>query len=95
MATRVDNIFSCYEFTEAEVNAGYDLSHMTELALQNMLSEVAARKINLKFDPKNPEYFVQAEAECQGEMKVLINLLQLSKEVKENRLMAARSVDNQ
>lgn len=80
MATKSANTFSSYELTEEEELLGSILNIHQKYVLQNLRCNYAEQKLQLKFDPLNPQEFIQIEAELQGQLKLLEFLLVQSDE---------------
>lgn len=80
MAMMQVNDFTSYNLTPQELMAGQMLTVAQVMNIQNYLSQVAIRKLNLKYDPLNPVAFAQQEAEMQGQITVLRQLLQESED---------------
>jgi len=69
------NDFSTFELTEIEAREGKILTVAQVMNIQNQLADAATRKLNLKYDTKDPMSFVQEEAELQGVINTLRFLL--------------------
>ena len=78
MSVLLPNDFSSWNLTEAEVLEGSILTITQKQVIQNLLSTVAAEKINLQFDPESPDGFIQKEASLQGQLSILRFLLESS-----------------
>lgn len=69
------NEFTSYDLSVEEEAEAVNFT-LTQVAyLQNLLAEAAIKKVNLTFDPSNPQVFLQREAELQGETGILRFLL--------------------
>lgn len=84
MIMNAESSFVSYQLTEEEFNDGSAFTVTQRAVLQNLLSEAAEEKVALTFDPKNPEGFVQQEAELQGKIGILKYLLSLNPPVVHN-----------
>lgn len=76
---RENNPFISYDLTLEERAAGYSLAPEQELVLQNDIAEAAMQKLSLKYDPTNPQEFLQREAELQGRIMILQYIIMRSK----------------
>lgn len=72
--------FQEYEFTEKEKEEALAYNHIQVAYLQTLLSRTMVEKIALTVDPDNIKDFVQKEAELQGKISILLELLQSTKE---------------
>lgn len=63
--------FISYNLSVEERAAGYSLSPEQTLVLRNDIAEAAHQKLVLKYDPTNPQEFLQKEAELQGRILIL------------------------
>ena len=75
MATLLNNEFAHYEFTEEEEIQGAIFNTLQKQVIQTLLAERAEERLSLKFDPKNPNEFVQQEASLQGQIEAYKYLL--------------------
>ena len=66
MATKIDNEFQQYDLDMKELLAGRILTEANIMCLKNLRAEYAQAKLRMKFDPNNPQAFVQEEAENAG-----------------------------
>lgn len=78
MATIVTNSFTSFQLSTQEEEAGSILSELQKMVLQTKLSGIAEEKLNLAFDPLNPQGFIQREAELTGQMNIIKWLLDTS-----------------
>ena len=69
-----------YQFTEAEKEEALTYNHVQVAYLQTLLSQTMIEKIALSYDPEKSLSFVQQEAELQGRISTLLELLQFAKE---------------
>lgn len=76
MAKMVINAFTSYELTEAEVLMAQTLTAEQECYYRTMLSEYATHKLALKYDSKDHVRSVQLEAELQGQISLLQQILE-------------------
>ena len=75
-----DNPFQLWVLTEREALQGSILTSMQKQVIQNQIAFSAIHKINLSFDPLNPQAFIQEEALYKGKMQALEALLISSSE---------------
>lgn len=85
MATRVETSFSRFSLTEEEQLNGSIFTPEQLYVLQNRLADAAEEKLALIFDPSNPSAFIQAEAESQGKIRLLQDLILTSNEATQIR----------
>lgn len=78
MSKLIPNIFSTYELTPQEEDAGQVLTYEQRCVLQNKLAEVAQSKLVITFDTLNPAAFAQDEAYLRGQLDVINWLLDTS-----------------
>lgn len=76
------NSFTTYDLTDDEVIGGSTLTTVQEAVLQNKKAEIAEQRLNLVFDPLNPQDFVQQEAFLKGQIEILGYLIDLSNSYK-------------
>ena len=81
MATLLPNIFSSYELTKEEEQAGSTLTTANQQSIQNLIATSAQLKVNLTYDPESPLKFMQEEARLNGEIGILTYLLEVSRAV--------------
>jgi hypothetical protein len=75
MATLRTNQFSSYSMSEDEYHSGRILNDIQKMVIQNRLSEAAFEKTQLTYDLTNPTACLQREAELQGRMLCLQQIL--------------------
>lgn len=75
---QLDNPFTSYSLTEEETAQATDFTVLQVAFLRNLLAEAATKKLNLTYTPKEPNEFLQKEAELQGEIGLLSFLLSMS-----------------
>lgn len=75
------NDFTSFELDKDEFLAGITYSIAQRAVLQNLLSEAATEKVNLKVNTHHVEEFIQREAELQGRMYILRYLLEAQSEM--------------
>jgi len=68
MSEMIPNTFTSYNLSEQEELQGSIFTSLQLQVLQNALASVAEEKINLEYDPKHPEVFLQKEAGLQGQL---------------------------
>lgn len=72
------NIFSSFNLSPEEEEAGQILQPLQRMVLQNKLSAIAQDKLNIEFDPLNPQKFIQNEAFLAGQLSIISWLLDSS-----------------
>lgn len=82
MATMIPNSFTSYELTEEEVTEGSKLTTLQEQVLQNKLSQLATEKLSFTIEFNNLNLSLQREAELQGQLLLLQEILFNSLEAK-------------
>lgn len=75
MAQEIPTLFTKYILTDEEELAGIQFTPSQQMVMQNIIAEAAEEKVRLTFDPTNPQVFIQREAELQGCILTLQNLL--------------------
>lgn len=75
MATLQSNTFSSYELTPEEQLHGNILTQLQKQCIQNEIYLAAQEKLNLLVDPNNMYGSLQREAELQGKIRALQNLI--------------------
>ena len=80
MAIQLPNSFTSYDLTLEEELVGSILSFPQKCVIQNLRCAYAEQKLKLKYDPLNPQEFIQCEAELQGQLNLLELLLTQSDE---------------
>lgn len=75
MAQEVPTLFTKFLLTDEEELAGVTFSTEQRMYIQNLIAEAAEEKVRLTFDSANPSVFMQREAELQGCILTLTNLL--------------------
>jgi hypothetical protein len=80
MSTLVSNTFSSYQLTREEDISGRILNTQQKQVLQNQLSSIATDKLNLIFNPKEPEDYAMQVAYKQGQLDLINYLLAESEE---------------
>lgn len=78
MATLQPSQFCRYEMSEQELLQGSALTSLQACCIQNQISDLATRRLNLALDPKNPDEYVQQEAWIKGQIEALQYLLNTS-----------------
>jgi hypothetical protein len=78
MAHPINSTFTRYKLTPDEQTSGEQLTSSNLFVIQNLICDAAEEKLALKFDPLNPQSFVQREAELQGQLGILQLLVQLA-----------------
>jgi predicted DNA-binding protein with PD1-like motif len=72
---KVPSPFEMYVLSEEEQRIGRLLTAANKATIHNLRTFSAMERLELKFDPANPEKFQQAEAELHGRIEVLTLLL--------------------
>lgn len=75
MAQELPTLFTKFLLTDEEELAGVTFTTEQRMYMQNMVAEAAEEKVRLTFDSANPAAFMQREAELQGCIITLTNLL--------------------
>lgn len=75
MATQIQNSFTQFQLTDEEFLAGRLLSTTQVQVIQNLRADKALQRLSINFDPTNPIFFAQQEAEISGAIAVLTQLL--------------------
>lgn len=81
MAQEVPTLFTKFILTDEEELAGTAFSTSQRCVMQNLIAQAAEEKVRLTFDPLNPNAFIQREAELQGAIITLSNLLARNEEL--------------
>ncbi len=68
-------LFQTWIFSGREELQSQLLTGLNKQMIQNLISQAAAEKVSLTFDPSNPSQFIQIEAELHGRIKTLQTLL--------------------
>jgi len=80
MAQETGSLFTKYILTDEEELAGIQFTTEQRMYIQNIIADAAEEKVRLTFDPTNSHLFIQREAELQGTIRTLSNLLQAQDE---------------
>ena len=80
MAALATNLFTQYTLTEQEELSGKIFSQLNLWVLQNMAAEIALQLIYLPVDTVNVLAYAQTEAEMKGQLLLLQQLIESSKE---------------
>jgi hypothetical protein len=80
MAVSVPNSFTSYSLTKQETLLGSVLNPYQVQVIQNESAQVAENILALKFDPQNPQAFVQDDSYLKGQLSVFQLLLSKSEE---------------
>ena len=75
-----DSLFQSWILSETEQIQGSILTLVQKQCIQNQITQAAQEKVSLKYDPANPQTFLQAEAELHGRINALSYLLSQSAE---------------
>lgn len=77
MAKQVPTRFTEWEFTTKEAYVATRFTELNLMLIQTLIAQAAVRRTNLHYDPKEPEKFMQQEAEITGEIGAYEHLLTL------------------
>ena len=77
MASLISNSFTSWNLTQEELRMGSIFTDLNLKLIQNEISIAAHEKLNLTFNPLNPNEFIQMEAELGGKIRALQYLLDL------------------
>ena len=77
MASLVSISFTSWNLTQEELRMGSIFTDLNLKLIQNEISIAALEKLNLTFNPLNPNEFIQMEAELGGKIRALQYLLDL------------------
>lgn len=80
MAQELPTLFTKFILTDEEELAGVTFSTEQRMYMQNIIAHAAEEKVRMTFDPANPSAFMQREAELQGTILTLTDLLNKSGE---------------
>lgn len=75
MAIQIPSKFMKFQLTPEEETAAKVFAPLNLMWLQNLRSEWAEKKLNVKVDPEDIKDFVQQEAYIQGKLELLNELL--------------------
>jgi hypothetical protein len=78
MANFMRNSFYSYDLSDQEVLQGSIFTSAQKAVLQNHLATEAEKKLQLTFNPNNPQEFLQEEAYLRGKIEVLQYLIEAS-----------------
>lgn len=81
MAHLLPNSFTRHSLTQEEQSSGQSLTSNNIMVIQNLISDVAEKRISMVLDPLNPVAYAQEAAELQGQMGILKFLLECSESV--------------
>ena len=88
------SLFTKYDLTREEQRQAYIFSEVQLAMLQNERALAAEQKVSLTFDPKNPEEFMQREAELQARI-LFIDWLFEQHDICSNEHMQQAQIDAQ
>jgi hypothetical protein len=71
----LDSPFISWELSPPEILQGTILTSLQVQVIQNRIALLAIEKLNFTFDPANLQRSFQEEAELQGKLRILQNLL--------------------
>jgi len=69
------SLFTHYELDAEELRIASSYPHVTYLWFRDLQATAAEQKLALKFDPSNPQAFIQEEAYLSGQLELLTFLL--------------------
>jgi hypothetical protein len=75
-----ENPFQLWILSDQETLQGSILTSLQRQVIQNQIAYAALTKLNIAFDPQNPQLFLQEEALYKGKMQALEALLIASSE---------------
>jgi hypothetical protein len=84
MLANTKSSFISYTLTQDELAVGSQFNPEQRAVMQNIIADLAEEKIALKYDPVNPQQFLQREAELTGQIGILKYLLDLQSTMTEN-----------
>lgn len=87
-------LFTRYDLTLEEELSGVQFTETQRMFMQNLLATAAEEKVRLKYDPQNPQTFLQREAELQGNILTLETLLDSYEMYLESKQFAPPSIDS-
>lgn len=87
-----DNPFQSWVLTPEEELLGTILTLNQKQVIQNRIAQYAQEKIRLKYNPSEPLKFLQEDAELQGQILVLQNLIDMSSEAESQLDPAMRQI---
>jgi len=90
MNKAVINAFTQYALSESELSAGLILSHLQRQVIQNRIAEAALQKVRMTYNLENPTACLQQEAELQGRILTLQQILDDSDQAEAEVLEAAQ-----
>jgi hypothetical protein len=88
------NRFQQFDFSAEEEIVASTFHELQLMWLQNLRADAAEQKLNLKFDPQNPQTFTQDEASLEGQIKILSHIMEVSAHNQE-KLQAAAALKSQ
>lgn len=75
MATQVTNEFTSWNMSDQEIQMAQTLSAEQVMYFQTMMAGYASKKLALAYNSQNPLQSAQREAELQGQIGVLQQIL--------------------
>lgn len=75
-----ENPFQLWILSEQEALQGAILTSLQKQVIQNQIAYAAISKMNLMFDPLNPQAFLQEEAAFKGKIQALESMIIASAE---------------
>lgn len=75
MPQRNDCTFNSYEFSEREILEASLLNPLQRQLIQTDRARIAENILTLKFDPLNPNDFIQQDSYLKGQLEILQYLL--------------------
>lgn len=73
--------FTSHSLTPGELSSGQSLTSNNLMVIQNLISDIAEKRIAMVLDPLNPVAYAQEAAELQGQMGILKYLVECSQSV--------------
>lgn len=83
MANITTGTFTHFNLSQEEILSGSILTLTQSQLLQTELAQIAELRLEVVFDPANPLKFAQEEAFLKGQMSVIRNLIDRSKEAEQ------------
>lgn len=80
MSQEIPTLFTKFLLTDEEELSAVAFTTEQRMYIQNIIAEAAEEKVRMTIDPLNPYAFMQREAELQGCILTLTNLLNKSGE---------------
>jgi hypothetical protein len=98
MSNLIPNVFTSYELSQGEEEAGQIFTLEQKMVLQNKLAMIAQDKINMPFTPNDIQSYLQREAEATGQMGIiqwLLDTSQITEDAIQARIKQQQETDSQ